>query len=155
MTTPDKPHVAPTRRTFLTRTALLATAASGALLAACGTTSPSSGGSTAPGGDATTPSPSQSDASARPSAGGSVLVAYYSAQGHTKTVAETIANTLGAGVFVIEPENPFSENDLNWRDTSSRVVTEYENADQRTTRLVANAPDDFARHDTIFVGYPI
>ena len=84
-----------------------------------------------------------------------MLVAYYSAQGHTKTVAETIANTLGAGVFVIEPENPFSENDLNWRDTSSRVVTEYENADQRTTRLVANAPDDFARHDTIFVGYPI
>ena len=60
-----------------------------------------------------------------PSAGDTVLVAYYSAQGHTKTVAETIAGELGASVFVIEPADPFSEDDLNWRNDSSRVVTEY------------------------------
>ena len=34
---------------------------------------------------------------------------------------------------VIEPADPFSQDDLDWRDTSSRVVTEYENPDQRTT----------------------
>lgn len=88
-------------------------------------------------------------------ASGTVLVAYYSAQGHTKAVAETIADELGAGVFVIEPADPFSEDDLNWRNDSSRVVTEHENPDQRSTRLAANAPADFASYDTVFIGYPI
>ena len=96
-----------------------------------------------------------SDASAPPpsSASGAVLVAYYSAQGHTRAVAETIASELGASIFVIEPADPFSQDDLDWRDTSSRVVTEYENPDQRTTRLAANAPADFAGYGTVFVGY--
>lgn len=158
MITPDEPRTAaaPSRRTLLTRAALLTAAASGALLAACSTTpSSSSAGATADGGGAA-PAPS-SDASAPPpsSAGGAVLVAYYSAQGHTRAVAETIASELGASIFVIEPADPFSQDDLDWRDTSSRVVTEYENPDQRTTRLAANAPADFAGYGTVFVGYPI
>lgn len=169
MITPDEPRTAaaPSRRTLLTRAALLTAAASGALLAACSTTpSSSSAGATAPAGAASdgaaadgggaAPAPS-SDASAPPpsSAGGAVLVAYYSAQGHTRAVAETIASELGASIFVIEPADPFSQDDLDWRDTSSRVVTEYENPDQRTTRLAANAPADFAGYGTVFVGYPI
>lgn len=164
MITPDKPRAAgasPNRRTLLSRAELLAAAASGSLLAACGTTpSSSSAGSTSPtgspSGDAAAPAPSPSSAGAAPpSAGGTVLVAYYSAQGHTKAVAETIAGELGASVFVIEPADPFSEDDLNWRNDSSRVVTEYKNPDQRSTRLAANAPADFADYDTVFIGYPI
>lgn len=102
-----------------------------------------------------TPDKPRAAGAAPPSAGGTVLVAYYSAQGHTKAVAETIAGELGASVFVIESADPFSGDDLNWRNDSSRVVTEYENPDQRSTRLAANAPADFAGYDTVFIGYPI
>ncbi|WP_167148788.1 flavodoxin [Actinomyces sp. ZJ308] len=151
--TPRAVGASASRRTFLTGAGVLATAASGALLAACGRSSSSSAGSSAASGSAPAAS-SSSSASPLPS-GSSVLVAYYSAQGHTKTVAETIAGELGASTFVIEPANPFSQDDLNWRDSSSRVVTEYENPDQRSTQLASNAPADFSSYDTVFVGYPI
>jgi len=38
---------------------------------------------------------------AAPAAGDSVLVAYYSAQGHTAAVAQTIADELGADLFEV------------------------------------------------------
>lgn len=141
------------RRTFLTGAGVLATAVSGALLAACGRSSSSSAGRGASGGSAAAASSSSTPSPLPP--GSTVLVAYYSAQGHTRTVAETIAGELGASTFVIEPASPFSQDDLNWRDSSSRVVTEYENPDQRSTQLASNAPADFSRYDTVFVGYPI
>ena len=54
-----------------------------------------------------------------------ILVVYYSAQEHTKGVAEIAADTLGADVFVIEPVDIYTEDDLNWRDEQSRVVIEH------------------------------
>ncbi len=44
--------------------------------------------------------------SAAPAAGGNVLVAYYSAQGHTAAVAHTIADELGADLFEVAPTRP-------------------------------------------------
>lgn len=40
---------------------------------------------------------------AAPAAGGNVLVAYYSAQGHTAVVAQAIADELGADLFEVTP----------------------------------------------------
>lgn len=45
-----------------------------------------------------------------PAAGGNVLVAYYSAQGHTAAVAQTIADELGADLFVVTPREPAGYN---------------------------------------------
>ena len=45
--------------------------------------------------------------------GRKVLVAYYSATGTTKAVAEKIAGLLGADLFAIEPSDPYSSGDRN------------------------------------------
>ncbi len=45
-----------------------------------------------------------------------VLVVYYSAQSHTKAVAEKIANNLKADLFEIVPEEIYTTEDLDWTD---------------------------------------
>ncbi len=84
-----------------------------------------------------------------------ILVAYYSAQNHTKGVAEVIANELKADTFVITPKEPYTESDLDWTDDNSRVNAEHNNPDTRHIELVTNSPENFDDYDVIFVGYPI
>lgn len=48
-----------------------------------------------------------------------VLVVYYSAQSHTKLVAEKIANNLNADIFEIIPEQKYISEDLDWTDDNS------------------------------------
>lgn len=50
-----------------------------------------------------------------------ILVAYFSASGVTRRVAEKIANTAVADIFEIEPLVSYSKADLNWRDQHSEV----------------------------------
>ncbi len=83
-----------------------------------------------------------------------ILVAYYSAQEHTKGVAEIAADALGADVFVIEPVDIYTEEDLNWRDELSRVVTEH-NDENRHTELVSTTVENWDSYDTILIGYPL
>ena len=84
-----------------------------------------------------------------------VLVAYYSAQGHTRTVAETIADELDADLFEIVPEQPYSSDDLNWDNENSRVSREHEDESLRDVPLAKVAPDNFAGYETVILGYPI
>lgn len=86
---------------------------------------------------------------------GRVLVAYYSATGNTKAVAEEIAGALEADLFEITPATPYTEADLNWESEDSRVYKEHEDAAMREVALVKVTPDDFAEYDTVFIGYPI
>lgn len=58
-----------------------------------------------------------------------MLVAYYSAQGHTRAVAETIADQLGADLFEVTPTQPYTDDDLDWTNETSRVSVEHENLD--------------------------
>lgn len=88
-------------------------------------------------------------------AGGNVLVAYYSAQGHTATVAQAIADQLGADLFEITPTEPYSDADLNWTDNGSRVSREHDNESLRDVELTQVTPDGWEGYDTVFVGYPI
>ena len=48
------------------------------------------------------------------------LVAYFSASGVTKNIAERLAKTADAGLFEIEPAKPYTAADLNWNDKNSR-----------------------------------
>lgn len=86
---------------------------------------------------------------------GKVLVAYYSAQGHTRAVAERIAAQTGGDLFEIVPTQPYSDADLNWRDEDSRVSREHDDQSLRDIALAQITPAGFEEYETVFVGYPI
>ena len=52
------------------------------------------------------------------------LVAYFSASGVTAKVAENLADAIGADIFEIQPEVPYTEADLNWTDKKARSTIE-------------------------------
>lgn len=86
---------------------------------------------------------------------GNVLVVYYSATGNTERVANSIAEATGGDLFEIEPTEPYTDNDLNWNDKSSRVSREYEDESLRDVPLVNTTVDGWDDYDTVFIGYPI
>ena len=52
------------------------------------------------------------------------LVAFFSASGTTKKVAEMIAEEVKADLFEIEPKVPYTKADLDWMDKKSRSSVE-------------------------------
>lgn len=82
-----------------------------------------------------------------------VLVAYFSAQGHTKALAEKVATVTGGELFEIVPTQPYTEEDLDGWNESARGTRE---SKDRTTRPeVKNRVDNFEKYDTIYLGFPI
>lgn len=86
---------------------------------------------------------------------GKVLVVYFSAQSHTKSVAEKIANNLNADIFEIIPEEVYTSADLDWNDSNSRVSKEYNDESLRNVKLKNTKVDHWEDYDTILIGYPI
>lgn len=90
-----------------------------------------------------------------PDATGKVLVAYFSGTGHTRAVAQTVADELGADLFEIVPEQPYTSDDLNYSDSGSRVSREHDDEALQDISLAQVAPDGFADYDAVLLGYPI
>ena len=67
--------------------------------------------------------------------GSKTLFVYYSAQNHTKTIAEKIAKNLNADTFEIVPEEIYTSDDLNWSNSNSRVSKEHDNESLRDVKL--------------------
>ncbi len=86
---------------------------------------------------------------------GKTLVVYYSAQNHTKDVAQKVAENLGADLFEIEPKEKYSEDDLDWTDDDSRVTKEHEDTSLRNVELKTTEVENWDQYDTVFIGYPI
>ena len=81
------------------------------------------------------------------------LVAYFSASGTTKMVANRLAGAIGADIFEIEPKIPYSNQDLDWTDENSRSSLEMKNGSSRPE--VAKKVTNMEQYDKIFVGFPI
>jgi len=81
------------------------------------------------------------------------LVAYFSASGVTKALAQRLAGAIGADIFEIVPETPYTDADLNWRDQSSRSSVEMKDKSFRPP--VASKVEDMGQYSTVFVGFPI
>lgn len=86
---------------------------------------------------------------------GKVLVVYYSAQDHTKAVAEKIARNLDADLFEIIPAEIYTTEDLDWTADGSRVNREHDDESLRDIALVAAEVPNWSEYDTILLGYPI
>lgn len=86
---------------------------------------------------------------------GKTLVVYYSASGTTKRVATAIADAAGADLYEITPVEPYTSDDLNWTNSSSRVSREHDDESLRDIALTEITPADWDSYDTVLIGYPI
>lgn len=86
---------------------------------------------------------------------GKTLVVYYSASGTTERAANYIKNAADADIFELEPVNPYTSADLNYSNSSSRVVREHNNPDLQDIPLVSTTVPNWESYDTVFIGYPI
>ena len=81
------------------------------------------------------------------------LVAYFSASGVTKKVAERLAAATSSDIFEIVPERPYSDDDLNWRNENSRSSVEMKDRSSRPP--ISNKLDNMSDYYTVFIGFPI
>lgn len=82
-----------------------------------------------------------------------VLVAYFSASSVTAQAAETIAETIGADLYEIRPETPYTPADLDWMNRRSRSSVEMN--DPASRPAIAEPAADIEQYDTILVGFPV
>ena len=81
------------------------------------------------------------------------LVAYFSATGTTAEAAKKLAAVTGGVLFEIQPVQPYTDADLNWRDKESRSSVEMK--DKSSRPAIKNKVENMDQYDTVYVGYPI
>ena len=81
------------------------------------------------------------------------LVAYFSASGVTKKLATNLAGAIGADIFEIVPEAPYTKADLNWINSNSRSSVEMK--DRSCRPAIASKVEDMSQYDTVFIGFPV
>ena len=81
------------------------------------------------------------------------LVAYFSASGVTKAVAERLAKGIGADLFEIEAAILYTNADLDWTNKKSRSSIEMN--DRASRPAIASKIGDMSQYDVVFVGFPV
>ena len=81
------------------------------------------------------------------------LVAYFRAEsGRTASVAKALASAIGADLFEIRPEKPYSASDLNYMNPLARCNREHL---AKKNVPVAGKVENFEQYDTVLIGFPI
>lgn len=81
------------------------------------------------------------------------FVAFFSASGTTKRVAEKLAQAIGADSYEIRPAVAYTRADLNWQDPHSRSSVEMKDPSSRPA--LADRDAAVAAYDRVFLGFPI
>lgn len=81
------------------------------------------------------------------------LVAFFSASGTTKKVAQMIADAGNYDLYEITPKEAYTKADLNWMDKKSRSSVEMNDKSFRPE--IINTDIDMSIYDEIIVGFPI
>ena len=81
------------------------------------------------------------------------LVVYFSASGVTAGLAKMLAAAVGADLYEITPEKPYTKADLDWMNKKSRSSVEM--SDKTIRPAIAGRVENMAQYDTVFVGFPI
>ena len=84
---------------------------------------------------------------------GKKLVAYFSASGTTKKVAEMVADAAEADLYEITPKEAYTSADLNWMDKKSRSSVEM--SDKKISPEIAGEDAKIENYDEICIGFPI
>ena len=84
---------------------------------------------------------------------GKKLVAYFSASGTTRKIAEMIAQAAEADLYEITPKQPYSKTDLNWMDKKSRSSVEM--SDKKFRPEITDTDAQIGGYDEVILGFPI
>ena len=98
-----------------------------------------------------TEAPSQTSKEEQPT--NRIIVAYFSQTGTTKKIAETIAGITGAELYEISAKVPYTSDDLNYNDNSTRATVEQNDTSVRPEIGGENLSLENCR--TLYIGYPI
>lgn len=82
-----------------------------------------------------------------------ILIAYFSATNNTEGIADHLDSILDADLYEIVPETPYTSDDLNYNDSSSRSSQEMNDPNARPA--ISGSVDNMEQYDVIFLGYPI
>lgn len=85
--------------------------------------------------------------------GTDILVAYFSATNTTEGVAKKIADSLSADLYEIIPEQPYTDEDLDYHDDNSRSTIEMN--DNSARPAISGSVEDMEQYSIVFLGYPI
>ena len=99
-----------------------------------------------------TPEVAASEPSQEP-AGSKILVAYFSATNNTEGVAQKLADGLGADLYEITPEQPYTDEDLDYGNSGSRSSVEMDDPSARPA--ISGSVENMEQYDVVFIGYPI
>ncbi len=82
----------------------------------------------------------------------STLVVFFSAEGTTAKMAKEYAQKIGADIFEIVPEQPYTKPDIKFINPLARCNREQMGGkDVPVTGKIEN----FDRYDTVYIGFPI
>ena len=80
-------------------------------------------------------------------------MAYFSATGTTKGVAEKIAAITGGELYEILAAEPYTSDDLNYNDSSSRSTSEQNDKNARPE--IGSEDISLEGYTTVYLGFPI
>lgn len=80
------------------------------------------------------------------------LVAYFSASGVTAGKAKELAAAIGADIYEIKPENPYSAADIKWTNPLARCNKEWL---KKAKIALADTDANIAEYDTVCLAFPI
>ena len=107
---------------------------------------------TLPPSDSETPPPSVTPEPGDAEQGKSLIV-YFSCTDTTKKIAEYVQEITGADIYRIEPEVPYTAEDLNYGDASTRATREQNDSSARPA--IAGKVENMSRYQNIVIAYPI
>lgn len=81
------------------------------------------------------------------------LVAFFSATGTTKALAEKVAAATGGDLYEIKPEIPYTSADLDWTVKTSRSSVEM--TDKNSRPAIVKDLENAGDYGTIYIGFPV
>ncbi len=96
------------------------------------------------------PNSSASEPASEPE-GSKILVAYFSATNNTEGVAQKLADELGADFYEIVPEQPYTDEDLDYGNSESRSSVEMNDPDSRPA--ISGSVENMEQYNVVLVGY--
>lgn len=81
------------------------------------------------------------------------VIVYFTHSGNTELAAKNLNAVTGAMMVRMKPEQPYSSEDVDWVNEQSRCTREH--LDQSLRQAIKPVDVDFAKVDTVFIGFPI